>query len=214
MSNAIKLKVCGMQDVENIRDVAALHPEYMGFIFYKESPRYIGDGMGISSTIELSIKRVGVFVHEDPDVVVELVKRHTLHYVQLHGDETPAYCEQLFRQGIQIIKAFRVDDAFDFNAVLTFKSFVKFFLFDTKGETYGGTGKRFNWNKLNEYDQEIPFFLSGGIREEHLEELAGLNKLNMHAIDINSGVEVRPGLKNVDRIRLIKNYLNTVTAQV
>lgn len=203
----VKLKICGMRNPVNIAEVAALQPDYMGFIFYERSPRYTGNNFVIPEVTH-SIMKVGVFVNEPTDKIVELVNSNTLDFVQLHGDESKEQCEILKDKGIEVIKVFSVDDNFDFASVIPFKEYVKYFLFDTKGSYFGGNARAFNWALLNQYDQSVPFFLSGGIAIENVSKLNEIRNMNIHALDINSGAELSPGLKSVDKIMEFKRVLS------
>src|SRR5258706_997293 len=156
MAKKLKLKVCGMRDPKNILDVASLNPDYMGFIFYDGSKRYVGSNFSIPEYFPKNIKRVGVFVNESIESILSKVLEHKLDYVQLHGDESVELCN-LLKNKTGVIKVFRVDESFDFNSTSQFSACSDFFLFDTKGENYGGTGRIFNWNLLTNYDQQIPF---------------------------------------------------------
>jgi phosphoribosylanthranilate isomerase len=205
--SALKLKICGMREPENIRQVAALQPDYMGFIFYEKSPRFVGHNFSVPY-LEAGVKRVGVFVNHSLSSVTECVANMKLDFVQLHGDESPSFCAALKDENIKVIKVFRVDDDFDFSVTNEYESVSDYFLFDTKGKLYGGNAVAFNWNVLEKYNQRVPFFLSGGIQSTNLKDLNKLNGLNVHAIDINSSVEDRPGLKNIEKIREIINQLS------
>jgi len=156
--NKIKLKVCGMRDAANIMAVAALHPDYMGFIFFEQSPRFVGNYFLLPENFPDQIKKVGVFVNETTRNIRREAQILGLHYVQLHGNESVAQCEELKSEGIKVIKVFSVGDDFDFNVTKPFKKSSDFFLFDTKGKYHGGNAQTFNWNVLKNYDQEIPFF--------------------------------------------------------
>jgi phosphoribosylanthranilate isomerase len=206
-SDHIKIKVCGMRDAENIVEVGSLGPDYMGFIFYRDSPRYVGVDFQIPPDLPASAKRVGVFVNESVEEVIKHVKKYRLDFVQLHGDESVEICQKLNDAGTSIIKVFRVDDEFDFTATSEFSEAVDYFLFDTKGKNYGGNAKKFNWHVLNKYTNQIPFFLSGGIDAESVSDILALKDLNLHAIDVNSGVESAPGLKDVKKVSAIINSL-------
>ncbi len=203
------MKVCGMRDEKNILDVAAWRPDFMGFIFYRKSPRFVGDNFSIPEEMPREIKRVGVFVNETTGVILEKIKELELQYVQLHGDESVEQCRELRGHGVGVIKVFSVDDDMDFGLTAAYVDVADYFLFDTKGRLYGGNSKRFDWDILKKYDQRIPFFLSGGIAPEHVEEIRGLSGLNLAAIDINSGVEVEPGLKDVRKVSTIRLTMNT-----
>lgn len=208
MLPGVKIKVCGMRDRENIRDVAALHPDYMGFIFYEKSPRYVGSEFVLPDNLDSSINRVGVFVNHTKAFIKEKLVAHRLNYVQLHGDEPVAFCEELKSEGVRIIKVFRVDQDFDFDNTKAFERVADFFLFDTKGKLYGGNAVPFDWGLLKRYNQSVPFFLSGGIHSGNAGELSALSSLNIHAVDINSGVEDQPGMKNINKISAIKNQIS------
>lgn len=206
--NGIKLKVCGMRDPGNIRDVARVGPDFMGFIFYRDTPRFVGDDFELPEPLPGHMQRVGVFVNERTEVIMDKVRTFQLNFVQLHGHESPAQCFQLKESGVGVIKVFSVGDQMDFGVTRDYADAVDYFLFDTKGERYGGNARRFNWNVLNDYDQRVPFFLSGGIGSEHIDEISNLGHLNIAAIDVNSGVELKPGFKDVTKISAIRAMLN------
>jgi len=196
----LKLKVCGMKYSDNIKEVAALNPDYIGFIFYPKTKRYVGE-LDEQLVKNLGhIQKVGVFVNATLEEIVEKVKHYGFDYVQLHGDESAEFCKQVKEKGIHIIKAFQIDEAFDFKLVDSYKPYCDFFLFDRKSEGYGGAGKSFNWGILKRYDNEIPFFLSGGVSLENVQEIKKLSGLNIHALDINSRFEIEPALKDVKKI--------------
>ena len=205
----VKLKICGMRDPANIAEVIALHPDYMGFIFYDKSPRYVGESLELP-VIPQSIKKVGVFVNERTETVTRTARDYKLDFVQLHGTETPEQCETLKDEGIEVIKAFSVDENFDFNTINSFKEHVQYFLFDTKGNYFGGNAKTFDWSLLQKYDQSVPFFLSGGISPENVSTLKELGNLNIHAVDVNSGVETAPGVKDVNKIKKLKRVIDSL----
>jgi phosphoribosylanthranilate isomerase len=199
----ITIKICGMRDGENIMAVALLRPQYMGFIFYPKSPRFVGESFDIPANLPASIKRVGVFVSEANGVIMGKSKSLKLDLVQLHGNESPAQCDELKATGLGVIKVFSIDDDFNFESTKPFREVTDYFLFDTKGKYYGGNAKTFNWKILDKYDQEVPFFLSGGLSPDNVNTLGDLQKMNLHALDLNSGVEISPGLKDIEKIRTI-----------
>ena len=192
-----------MRDAENIAAVASLRPQYMGFIFYPKSPRYVGESFDIPANLPASIKRVGVFVNESNAVIIAKSKSLKLDFVQLHGNESPAQCDELKATGLGVIKVFSIDDDFNFELTKPYREVVDYFLFDTKGKYYGGNAKAFNWKILDKYDQEVPFFLSGGLSPDNVNTLGDIQKMNLHALDLNSGVEISPGLKDIEKIRTI-----------
>ncbi len=204
----IRLKVCGMRDAGNIVDITSLQVDYVGFIFYRRSPRFVGDDFRLP-LIPAHIQRVGVFVNESASVIADIVTRFGLHYVQLHGDESPALCESLRSRGIRLIKAFAVNDEMKFAALSDYYGLVDYFLFDAKGKYYGGNAVTFDWTLLSHYDQKTPFFLSGGITSENIESIRSQTWEGLHAIDVNSGAEVLPGMKDVGKVRSILQSLNS-----
>ena len=212
----MKIKVCGMRESENISELLALKPDFIGFIFYNQSKRFVADFPQIE--IPSSIKKVGVFVNETIEEIVEKVKKYQLDFVQLHGNETADYCEKLRHlersrkadskmPNFEIIKAFSVDEKFDFSATKPFEKHVKLFLFDTKGKNYGGNGIKFNWELLQNYAGKTPFLLSGGINKNDAVEIRKINHPAFLGIDINSGFELEPALKNISEIKEFKSSL-------
>lgn len=196
----MRMKICGMREAGNIVQVGAQRPDYMGFIFYRRSPRYVGDEFSIPRALPSTIKRVGVFVDAPVEEVVVTAQRHSLWGVQLHGQERPEQCAAVRAAGYRVIKAFPVDKAFDFATTGTFRGCVDYFLFDTKGPLYGGNALRFDWSLLRSYDQSVPFFLSGGLSPGNVAGIGNLKDMNLHALDVNSGVESSPGLTSLDRL--------------
>ena len=196
----MKLKICGMKYPENIIEASELLPDFMGFIFWEKSARYFD---GDIPKLPESIQKVGVFVNETIENVVDKIQKHHLQIVQLHGNESAAYCSELKKQNIKIIKVFSIADDFDFEDLKPFEAVADYFLFDTKGKLPGGNGTKFNWKILKDYDSEKPFFLSGGIETDEIENIKNLN-LPIFGIDINSKFEMEPGLKNVALIKQFK----------
>lgn len=204
-----KIKICGMRDPNNIREVAELGPDYMGFIFYQSSPRYVGIDFKIPEDFPSSINRVGVFVNETAENILNTAIEHNLRYVQLHGNESSVLCGELQITGIKVIKVFSIGEEFDFSEIEPYKKVVNYVMFDTKGKFFGGNAHPFNWKILETYDQDTPFFLSGGISQDNVVDSFALRKMNLHAIDINSGVEKEPGMKDVHKIRTLIETLKT-----
>jgi phosphoribosylanthranilate isomerase len=204
----VKLKICGMKEEKNILEVAALHPEYMGFIFYLKSPRYVGDDFKMPE-LPSSINRVGVFVNASVSDMLQKADDHRLTFIQLHGHEPVEQCEELRRNNLRVIKVFSVDDEFDFDQTRTYEEVSDFFLFDTKGKYHGGNAIVFNWKILAQYNQQLPFFLSGGIGPDNVEAVKNLRGMNIHAVDVNSGAEARPALKDLKKISTITHILNS-----
>jgi phosphoribosylanthranilate isomerase len=204
----LKFKVCGMRDPKNILEIAELHPDFMGFIFYEQSKRFVGNNFRIPSGFPESIKRVGVFVNEGVDRILQVVKLHRLDFVQLHGDETVQVVNEL-KEKVRVIKVFRVNDQFDFNVTKEFEGIADFFMFDTKTSEYGGSGKSFDWNLLEKYKQSTPFFLSGGLGVNNIKQTTQIKNSNFFALDINSGAETSPGVKDPVILHSIFQILNS-----
>ncbi len=195
------LKVCGMRDLQNINELARLEPNYIGFIFYNKSKRYVGEYFDskIIKSIK-GIKKVGVFVNSDFNYIIDKHSKYNLDYVQLHGNESPDFCKKLKAKNTNIIKAFSIDNSFDFSILDEYYLHCNYFLFDTKSENYGGSGIKFDWSVLKNYDNKKKFFLSGGIDIDDIETIKKLTNLNIHAIDINSKFEKLSGLKDIGKI--------------
>lgn len=206
----LSLKICGMKCPDNIQEVAELSPDYMGFIFYSGSKRFVGDDFVIPE-IPSSIEKVGVFVNESEANILNKQKQYKLDYIQLHGDENADFCKSLSRSA-KIIKAFGVDESFDFSILNNYTGFCDYFLFDTKTSGYGGSGKSFDKGILKNYKLTKPFFVSGGIRLEEISHLIpiaiGTQISNLFAIDVNSQFEIEPGLKDINKLKLLKNELS------
>lgn len=205
----VTLKICGMRDLANIAEVAALQPDYMGFIFYEKSPRFVGVDFKMPTDLTSS-KKVGVFVNEETERIVDKISQHDLDFIQLHGNESSEQCQELKAQGVKIIKAFSIDNDFDFTLTKPYADLVSYVLFDTKGKYFGGNAKTFDWTLLRKYDQQVPFFLSGGVSVENVSAIGEIDELNLHAIDVNSGVEVLPGLKDVKKIKELKRVVSSL----
>ncbi len=229
----MRLKICGMKYDENIRKVAELHPDYLGFIFYEKSKRNFE---GIIPEISKNIKKTGVFVNEIKEIVISLVEEYKLEAIQLHGDESVAYLSDLknelaarrtlfieenkcikkrknklfvSKNPIEIIKVFAIKDQFDFSILEPYLNVVDYFLFDTKGKERGGNGVKFDWSVLEKYPFEKPFFLSGGIASDDLEKIQIIRKKNLpiYSLDVNSKFESSPGLKNIEELSKFKDNL-------
>jgi phosphoribosylanthranilate isomerase len=206
----MRLKICGLNNHENISKIVSLSPDYIGFIFYQKSKRYISSWIlcDLLPKIPRTIKKVGVFVNEDVKVVETLFNIYKLDFVQLHGNESPEYCAELSLMKIPIIKAFSIDEFFDFRRLDVYTHFCSHFLFDTKGKLHGGNGTKFNWDLINKYEYKTPFFLSGGIELDDVDAINQLSFKQLHAIDINSKFETEPGVKEISRIKEFKKRLN------
>ncbi|NJK87775.1 MAG: phosphoribosylanthranilate isomerase [Bacteroidales bacterium] len=198
-----------MREKENILDLIRLSPENIGFIFYPKSPRFVGEDFDVEITASVppEITRTGVFVNSPTNYIMEKISRYGLHAVQLHGSEKPGQCEELSSAGVVVIKAFSVDDRTDFNMTDEYYGSCDYFLFDTKTNSPGGSGKKFDWNVLKGYTGETPFFLSGGIQPGDEQQIARIIGLPLYAIDINSRFEMAPGMKNIE---LISTFIDNI----
>lgn len=203
----LMVKICGMRDPANILEVAAIKPDYMGFIYYEGSPRFVGHNFQ-APALDKRIKRVGVFVNQSKEFVLGEVERSKLEAVQLHGNESPDFCFGLKAEGLEVIKAFSIDSDFDFLKTNTFQFAADYFLFDTKGKNYGGTGMTFDWTLLKQYTGSTSFFLSGGLSEQNIAQVLSIQHPALFAIDLNSGVEDAPGFKNIQKINSLAKLLN------
>ena len=220
------IKVCGMRDAQNIREVSQLGVDMIGMIFYPKSPRYVEMQSSHAGIIpdyvkeDINIKsskspaRVGVFVDDMVQNIVTRVVNYHLDYVQLHGNEPREMCENLrltldpdIRPGIKIIKAISVSDASDIQKYKEYVGAVDLFLFDTKCKTVGGSGQQFDWQVLEQYDGEVPFLLSGGIGPEDASRLHAFHHPKCIGIDLNSRFEIEPGVKDVEKL---KGFLNAM----
>lgn len=197
----MKIKVCGMKFPENVRAVAALQPDYLGFIFYPHSPRFVGYEPNPELTeLRLPAKKTGVFVDKDFSTIKSIIQKYQLDAVQLHGNESAETCAAL-RQKVEVIKAFGVDENFDFHQLKAYEDKVDYFLFDTKTTVYGGSGKSFDWHVLENYTLNVPFFISGGLSNENISSVLQFKHPAFYGLDLNSKFEDEPGLKNVEKLK-------------
>ncbi len=200
----------------NLLEVTALQPDYVGFIFYEGSPRnFEGDIPLLPS----EVKKVGVFVNATISEILSKAKQFQLDVIQLHGDETHSFCEELANSeeiSCEIWKVFGIKDTFDFSVLKEYEPHVSAFLFDTKGKEKGGNGYTFNWSVLKKYPSEKPFVLSGGIGLDEVEQLLEILKtdLPIFTIDVNSKFEDKPGLKNTKQLQQFINKLNTIQSNL
>lgn len=204
----LKIKICGMREPGNIREVSGLKPDYMGFIFYPGSKRY-GGRLSHSDLRDFpeDIQKVAVFVNTSREEIVSTCKSYSIRILQLHGDEPPAFCHSLKEEGFQVIKAFRVGQGLDMEEIEGFAEVCDFILLDTSGDGYGGTGLKFDWNQLQNYTLELPFFLSGGVAPGDAERIMEMDVPQLYAVDLNSRFEIRPGLKNKEEL---ENFIRKI----
>jgi len=206
----MKIKVCGMRDPDNIRQVAELPIHYMGFIFYEQSPRYVGASTLADWTCPESLHRVGVFVNASEEEIMLRVKQLGLTAVQLHGSESPELASSLKQKHLEVFKVFSIADKSDLQKTARYEDCCDYFLFDTQTPLHGGSGKSFDWNVLSEYKGNRPFFLSGGIGTEDTERLLQFKHPQWAGIDLNSRFELSPGYKNAALLSAFINQLKTI----
>ena len=190
------VKVCGMRDAENIREVEALGIDLMGFIFWPKSSRYVSER---PSYLPKKCKRVGVFVNEDIEQVKHIAADYALDYIQLHGSESPGYVQQL--HDWQVIKAISLSSRDDIATFKDYEGLVDYFLFDTKCTCMGGSGQQFDWSVLDSYDGNTPFLLSGGIGPDDAERVKAFHHGKCIGIDLNSKFELSPALKDINKLQ-------------
>lgn len=202
------IKVCGMKEAENIRAVSQADIQWMGFIFYPKSARYY-----TAPSIDLPerIKRIGVFVNASLEEMLRKKEHFRLDYLQLHGEESPELCREAQASGARIIKAIPIAKKEDLLRTERYTDCVDYFLFDTKCPGFGGSGKRFDWSLLESYQGEIPFLLSGGLAPDCLEALKDFHHPKCMGVDLNSGFEIRPGIKDYVMLNEFINRLKTKT---
>ncbi|MEC4004930.1 phosphoribosylanthranilate isomerase [Flavobacterium sp. SUN052] len=204
----MKLKICGMKNFDNILEIAQLLPDYLGFIFWEKSARFFDETI---PKIPKSILKVGVFVDSNFDEISSKIEKYKLDLIQLHGNESPEFCKKLYDSNIKIIKAFSINEDFDFEILKEFELVCDSFLFDTKGKLPGGNGTTFDWKLLEKFNIDKPFFLSGGIGLEEITQIKSFQKTKMAqnciAIDINSKFESQPGIKKIKELSEFKNLL-------
>jgi phosphoribosylanthranilate isomerase len=207
----MKVKVCGMNFPENVADVSKLPIDFMGFIFYSKSPRYLNmeRASAVCGAVNGHTKKVGVFVNEPVDNLQKIADQLNLDFVQLHGRESLEYVMEVSRRGIPVIKVFSIDDAFDWEVIPAYTPYCSLFLFDTATQGYGGSGRKFAWSNLKEYKGTIPFLLSGGIGIQDVDAIKSLSHPMLYGIDLNSKMEISPGLKDH---KLITNMLKELAS--
>ena len=226
------IKVCGMRDADNIREVSELDIDMMGFIFWKDSPRFVrmisshagiipdyseerlNKNSGKVVDDQHRIKRVGVFVDDMPQTIATRIYNYELDYVQLHGEESCIMIDNLrrtlepdIRTGVKIIKTISVSSAEDIEKTKQYEGCVDLFLFDTKCPTMGGSGDKFDWSVLSAYKGNVPFLLSGGIGMDDVDKIKSFQHPQFAGVDVNSCFETEPGVKDVEKLRLFVEKL-------
>lgn len=204
-----------MRESENIKAVAELKPDFMGFIFYPESPRFADDLLDpeVFPNLPSEISKTGVFVNAGFNKIMETVGKYSLDVVQLHGNETPELCCLLKKAGLRVMKTFNIRDTLSYSMYRDFISCTDYFLFDTMTSGYGGSGEKFDWKLLSSHDPSHPFFLSGGISPDDSDKITHINNSSFYGVDLNSRFEIRPGLKDIEKLRKFINELRIKSNQ-
>ena len=211
----MKLKVCGLTKMDQIQELISLNTDFLGFIFYEKSPRFLLNHLSLEEILEINHQgKVGVFVNETVERIAEISEKAKLNFIQLHGDEDEEFVKKLrlsLSKNIKIIKVIRIGNDFEkfkneISKISNLKSQISNLLFDTDSKAFGGTGKSFDWQILNEIEIPIPYFLSGGISLENIHQLSTINHQPL-ALDINSKFETEPGSKDLEKI---KNFTQIV----
>lgn len=196
-----------MRNPENIKEITALDIDWMGFIFYPMSKRYVGEGMGIVSPLVQGVRKVAVFVNESEEEVLRVARAYSFDLVQLHGTESPDCCQTIRQSGVAVIKAFGMDASFDWSRLTAYTDRCDFFLFDTSTPNYGGSGQKFDWKVLDNYTCAIPFLLSGGIGPNDSDAVKAIKHPYFAGIDLNSKFESMPAWKEA---ALLRKFINQV----
>ena len=208
-TNNYQLKVCGLTKMDQIQELISLNTNFLGFIFYEKSPRFVLNHLSLEEISEINHQgKVGVFVNETIEKIAEISEKAKLNFIQLHGDEDEEFIlslSQRLSKDVKIIKVFRVGTQ---NLKLETWNLeqIDYFLFDTDSKAFGGTGKSFDWQILNEIEISKPYFLSGGISLENIHQRSTINHQPL-ALDINSKFEIEPGSKDLEKI---KNFTQIV----
>ncbi len=208
MKSNLKIKVCGIADQEFIEQADSLNIDFIGFIFYTQSKRYLMNNLynNYIKALPESIKKVGVFVNVTQAQIEKTVNAYNLDLIQLHGDEDLDYVKEISKK-FNVIKVFRIDEEFDFQQIGNYEKYCNYFLFDTRGIHYGGTEKKFNWQLLENYNGNLPFLLSGGISPVDINSILNFQHSKLAGIDINSGFEIKPGIKDIEKIKTFINQI-------
>ena len=213
----MKLKVCGITEVDQLKQLDALGVDYAGLIFFRQSARYMLDKLQNKDVkkLPLNLEKVGVFVNASEKDIRTQVELYGLDLVQLHGDETPAFCKHI-SEAVSVIKAFRITGHSEQNIdwmIKPYEDFCDYYLFDTNRKgAYGGTGEKFDWEILQKNKINKPFFLSGGIGLADVEKVKAFHHPFLYAVDINSMVEVEPGIKDMEQVKHFLEQLKANTS--
>lgn len=212
INNKLKLKICGMRERDNVVEIAALKPDYMGFIFYPKSPRFV-DTLAwnvVEYLHERAIVAVAVFVNASVESIAQIVEVYGFTHIQLHGSESPEVCAKLRAKGLTVLKAFAIAEPSDLEATKVYQDCCDYFLFDAKTSSFGGSGHQFDWNILFHYSGKTPFFLSGGIGSDDVAQVRNFKHPRLAGIDLNSRFEIQPALKDVG---LLQSFINQLISE-
>ena len=201
----MKIKICGMKFPENIASVASSEVDYMGFIFYRDSKRFVGENFNEASLecIPKNIQKIAVFVNESVTAIHKIAVKYDFDCIQLHGSESPTHCKALKVLGYTVIKAFPMDKNFNFKILKAYELVADYYLFDTPTCSFGGSGNTFSWQLLDQYDGATPFFLSGGLGLHNIYKVLKVCHPRLYGLDFNSCLEIKPGLKDIKEVQLI-----------
>lgn len=204
----MKLKICGLKNIENIIEISnEIRPDFLGFIFYKNSPRFV-QNLDIKELNKININKVGVFVNENIYNILKISEVYNLKYAQIHGEIELKFLEELKKNNIKILKAINISNKENFNEIKKYQDFVDFFLFDSKSEKHGGSGIKFNWELLNEYKEKTLFFLSGGISINDVNQINKIKHPSLFGLDLNSKFEINAGTKDIKLLKEFKQKIN------
>ena len=198
-----------MKYPDNIRELGKLPVNFMGMIFYEKSPRYVDrlEWDDIKESFVRGKERVGVFVNAGMDYILQMTNKYNLDLIQLHGNESPDFCKEL-NKTMPVIKAFSIAESSDFEQTKDYEGLCDYFLFDTKTPQYGGSGQKFDWCILDEYNGDTSFILSGGISADDASNIKAIRHPKFCGIDLNSKFEIEPGLKNIE---LLQQFIKTLS---
>ncbi len=216
LESQIRLKVCGLTKLDQIEALISLNVNFLGFIFYEKSPRFVLNSLTLNQILEIEHQgKVGVFVNESVEKIVEISEKAKLNYIQLHGDESDDFISELRKKlnpEIKIIKVIRIGNQTSDELQKTINhqpSTVNYFLFDTDSKSFGGTGTTFDWQLLNNLEITKPYFLSGGISEENIDQLSIIRQ-QPFSLDINSKFEIEPGNKDLEKIKEFQSIIQNL----
>jgi len=203
----MQIKVCGLTNPENIEGIYKLGVDYLGFIFYPKSPRWVEALLTNTDFLPHDAQKVGVFVNEKYEKIKDCIEKYQLTHLQFHGDEDSKFIKQFKNMNLRIFNVFKIDENFDFSIIKDFESSADYFLFDTQTKNHGGSGKKFNWESLQNYTGKTPFLLSGGIKPEDYKLINEFKHPQFAGVDLNSGFELKPGLKDINKLKFFLEKL-------